>query len=36
MRRFPVALMADEILPGPESALQIAKQEGAGVFAIKI
>ncbi|SAL77864.1 muconate/chloromuconate family cycloisomerase [Caballeronia telluris] len=36
MRRFPVALMADEVLQGPESAFQIAKQEGADVFAIKI
>jgi muconate cycloisomerase len=36
MRRFPVALMADEILQGPESAFEIAKQAGADVFAIKI
>lgn len=36
MRRFPVALMADEILQGPESAFDIAKQQGADVFAIKI
>ncbi|WP_250536475.1 muconate/chloromuconate family cycloisomerase [Caballeronia sp. AZ10_KS36] len=36
MRRFPVALMADEVLQGPESAFQIAKHEGADVFAIKI
>ncbi|WP_179402203.1 muconate/chloromuconate family cycloisomerase [Burkholderia guangdongensis] len=36
MRRFPVALMADEILQGPESAFEIAKNEGADVFAIKI
>ncbi|MEK6345981.1 MAG: muconate/chloromuconate family cycloisomerase [Burkholderia sp.] len=36
MRRFPVALMADEILQGPESAFEIAKQGGADVFAIKI
>jgi muconate cycloisomerase len=36
MRRFPVALMADEILQGPESAFEIAKQSGADVFAIKI
>jgi muconate cycloisomerase len=28
--------MADEVLQGPESAFQIAKQEGADVFAIKI
>jgi muconate cycloisomerase len=36
MRRFPVALMADEILQGPESAFEIAKEHGADVFAIKI
>src|SRR5690606_21510404 len=36
MRRFPVALMADEVLQGPESAFEIAKQHGADVFAIKI
>ncbi|HEF4737081.1 TPA: muconate cycloisomerase [Burkholderia multivorans] len=36
MRRFPVALMADEILQGPDSAFDIAKQHGADVFAIKI
>jgi len=36
MRRFPIALMADEILQGPESAFEIAKNHGADVFAIKI
>jgi muconate cycloisomerase len=36
MRRFPVALMADEILHGPESAFEIAKNHGADVFAVKI
>ncbi|MDR5836157.1 muconate/chloromuconate family cycloisomerase [Caballeronia sp. LZ034LL] len=36
MRRFPVALMADEILQGPESAFDIAQCHGADVFAIKI
>lgn len=36
MRRFPVALMADEILQGPESAFEIARNNGADVFAIKI
>ncbi|QRM57856.1 muconate/chloromuconate family cycloisomerase [Sinorhizobium sp. BG8] len=36
MRRFPVALMADESLTGPESAFEIAKVHGADVFAIKI
>ncbi|MBW0446656.1 muconate cycloisomerase [bacterium M00.F.Ca.ET.228.01.1.1] len=35
-RRFPIALMADEILQGPESAFEIAKSNGADVFAIKI
>ncbi|SAK84128.1 muconate and chloromuconate cycloisomerase [Caballeronia catudaia] len=34
--RFPVALMADEILQGPQSAFEIAKSHGADVFAIKI
>ncbi|WP_133649537.1 muconate/chloromuconate family cycloisomerase [Paraburkholderia flava] len=36
MRRFPVALMADEILQGPESAFEVARNKGADVFAIKI
>ena len=36
MRRFPVALMADEVLQGPESAFEIASNGGADVFAIKI
>lgn len=36
MRRFPVALMADEILQGPDSAFDIARHHGADVFAIKI
>ena len=36
MRRFPVALMADEALRGPESAFEIAKVHGADVFAVKI
>ncbi|MDR5741164.1 MULTISPECIES: muconate/chloromuconate family cycloisomerase [unclassified Caballeronia] len=35
-RRFTVALMADEILQGPDSAFEIAKNDGADVFAIKI
>ncbi|WP_284506607.1 muconate/chloromuconate family cycloisomerase [Caballeronia sp. GAWG1-5s-s] len=35
-RRFSVALMADEILQGPDSAFEIAKNDGADVFAIKI
>lgn len=36
MRRFPVALMADESLRGPETAFDIAKTKGADVFAVKI
>ncbi|MCV9961884.1 muconate/chloromuconate family cycloisomerase [Pararhizobium sp. BT-229] len=36
MRRFPVALMADESLHGPESAFEIARVHGADVFAIKV
>lgn len=36
MRRFPIALMADESLTGPESAFEIARVQGADVFAIKI
>ncbi len=36
VRRFPVALMADEVLQGPESAFDIARQHGADVYAIKI
>ena len=36
MRRFPVALMADESLQGPETAFEIARNSGADVFAIKI
>lgn len=35
-RRFPVALMADEIIQGPQSAFDIARNDGADVFAIKI
>jgi len=35
-RRFPIALMADEIVQGPKSAFDIAKHDGADVFAIKI
>ncbi len=36
VRRFPVALMADESLTGPESAFEIARTKGADVFAVKI
>lgn len=35
-RRFPVALMADESLHGPESAFEIARIHGADVFAVKV
>lgn len=36
VRRFPVALMADESITGPDSAFEIARIHGADVFAIKI
>ncbi|TCL64651.1 muconate cycloisomerase [Rhizobium sp. BK251] len=36
VRRFPIALMADESLQGPETAFEIAKASGADVFAVKI
>lgn len=36
MHRFPVALMADEVLQGPDTAFEIARRHGADVFAIKI
>jgi muconate cycloisomerase len=36
MRRFPVALMADESLDGPQSAFEIARTHGADVFAVKV
>ncbi|MDO5647513.1 muconate/chloromuconate family cycloisomerase [Paracoccus sp. (in: a-proteobacteria)] len=36
VRRFPVALMADESLTGPDSAFQIARNSGADVFAVKL
>ena len=35
-RRFPVALMADESLTGPESAFELARIQGADVFAVKL
>jgi muconate cycloisomerase len=35
-RNSPLALMADEILQGPERAFEIARNDGADVFAIKI
>ena len=34
--RYPIAIMADESLVGPESAFEVAKNSGADVFAIKI
>lgn len=36
VRRFPVALMADESLTGPESAFELARVQGADVFAVKV
>ena len=36
VRRFPVALMADESLHGPRSAFELAKVAGADVFAVKL
>ncbi|KAA8918560.1 Muconate cycloisomerase 1 [Xanthomonas sacchari] len=36
MRRFPIALMADEMLSGPESAFEAARRGAADVFAVKI
>ncbi|TJZ89371.1 muconate cycloisomerase [Paracoccus gahaiensis] len=36
VRRFPIALMADESLTGPESAFEIARVQGADVFAVKL
>ncbi len=36
VRRFPVALMADESLTGPESAFEIARVQGADVVAVKL
>jgi len=36
VRRFPVPLMADEVLTGPESAFDIARVAGADVFTVKI
>ena len=35
-RRFDVAIMADESLMGPATAYQIAKRNGASVFAVKV
>jgi muconate cycloisomerase len=36
VRRFSVALMADESLTGPESAFELARVQGADVFAVKL
>ena len=36
VRRFPIALMADESLTGPESAFELARVHGADVFAVKL
>ncbi len=36
VRRFSIALMADESLQGPETAFELAKTNGVDVFAIKI
>lgn len=35
-RRFDIAIMADESLMGPNSAYQIARNNGASVFAVKV
>lgn len=35
VRRFPIAVMADESLHGPESAFELARIAGADVFAVK-
>jgi muconate cycloisomerase len=35
VRRFPIALMADESLHGPQSAFELARHAAADVFAIK-
>ncbi len=35
VRRFPIALMADESLQGPHSAFELARHAAADVFAIK-
>lgn len=35
-RKFDIAIMADESLMGPHSAYEIAKHNGASVFAVKV
>ncbi|OQP83684.1 muconate cycloisomerase [Rhizobium rhizosphaerae] len=36
VRRFPIALMADESIQGPESAFEMARNNSADVFAVKV
>lgn len=36
VRRYPIAVMADESLHGPESAFELGRYAGADVFAVKI
>ena len=36
VRRYPVPLMADELLQGPQSAFELARDAAAEVFSIKI
>jgi muconate cycloisomerase len=36
VRRYPVALMADESLHGPETAFDLARNAAADVFAVKV
>jgi muconate cycloisomerase len=36
VRRYPVPLMADELLQGPESAFELATRAAADVFSVKI
>ena len=36
VRRFPIALMADESLQGPDSAFEMARNNSADVFAVKV
>lgn len=35
-RRYPIALMADELIQGPRSAMRLAAEQCADVFAVKI
>jgi len=35
-KRYPIALMADELLKGPHSAMELAAEQCADVFAVKI